>query len=48
MRAAVSEEELIRWTRWVFDTCLLFGARPETAAAVAGHFAEGIRRERMA
>jgi hypothetical protein len=33
--------------RWVLDTCLLFGAQPETAAAVAGHFVAGLRGERF-
>lgn len=41
----MTEAELERWTRWVLDTCLLFGARPEAAAAVAAHFARGLRAE---
>lgn len=43
--AAMTEAELAAWTRWVFDTCILFGARPETAGAVAAHFARGLRAE---
>lgn len=39
-----TDETLAAASRWVYDTCLLFGAQPEMAAHVAGHFAEGVRK----
>lgn len=35
-------EELAEWVK---DTCLLFGAEPQTAYEVAGLFTKGLERE---
>jgi hypothetical protein len=37
--------DLAAIARWVFETCLLFGAQAHTASYVAGHFVEGLKRE---
>lgn len=34
--------------RWIFDTCLLFGATAKTAGAVVGHFEDALRSGEIA
>jgi hypothetical protein len=39
-------DERLSWiAEWMVQTCLLFGASPETAYLVAGHFIAGLRQE---
>jgi hypothetical protein len=42
----VTRADYAAWARWVFDTCIAFGAEPEIAAEVAAAFVGGVRRER--
>ncbi len=39
------EQKLTEASAWIAQTCVMFGASPETAHEVAAIFAKGIRRE---
>jgi hypothetical protein len=42
---SASDQSDTAWTRWIFETCLMFGCDPATAARVAALFCDAIRKE---
>lgn len=44
-QSASQSTVLKHWTRWCFETCLLYGCDPATAARVAAYFCDAIRED---